>query len=106
MRRYVTWETKQPQRLMARICGIYKRSHMSGSLYVVGFDELYDFVSTDPTAQKLIVHKPKSSGLNVVWGIVAGIVGGIEVLAYIAWGVMAAMCIGIAAVMFFSKKSK
>lgn len=102
--RYEMWVTKQPQRLMARICGTYKSTHMSGSLYSVGFDEVHEFMNTDPAAQKLIVHLSDSQTLNVFAGLVAGIIAGIAVLVYIAWGMAAALFIGVVAAIFFSKR--
>lgn len=103
-KRVVVWETKQPRRLMGRIGGVYKKSHLSGSMYAVSFDELYAFMKSDRAVRSLLVPNSKSSGTDIFAGILAGCIAGVAVLAYIAWGITSALILGVLATIVLGKK--
>ena len=104
-KRVVVWETQQPQRLMGRIYSVFKRSHASGPLYGVSFDELYAFMMNDVAAKKLIVQSAKrEDSSSVALGIIGGIIASCIVLVAIAWGVVEAIAIGILGAILLSKK--
>ena len=104
-KRVVVWETQQPQRLMGRIYTVFRRSHVSGPLYGVSFDELYAFMVNDVAAKKLIVQSAKrEDSSSVALGIIGGILAGCIVLIAIAWGVVEAIAIGILGAILLSKK--
>lgn len=105
-KRVAVWETLHPQRLMGKIYGAFKRSHVSGPLYAISFDELVAYMSTDAGVQRLIVQSAQREELSGSWsmGVLGGLLAGGIVLLAIAWGVVEAIAIGILGAILLSKK--
>ena len=105
-KRVAVWETPQPQRLMGKIYGAFKRSHVSGPFYAISFDELVAYMSTDAGVQRLIVQSAQREELSGSWsmGVLGGLLAGGIVLLAIAWGVVEAIAIGILGAILLSKK--